>query len=451
MANKIQIKRGVAASLPVLSDGELAFTTDSFRLYAGIGGVNKLIGEADFLKLGGGTLAGALVLAADPTIALHAATKQYVDGLIQGIKAKTSVRVASTGNLVLSAPQTIDGIACIAGNRVLAKDQTAPAENGVYTVAAGAWTRGVGCDTWAELISAFVWVEQGTANADSGWLCTIDAGGTLNTTAVTFVQFSGAGQITAGTGATKTGNTINVVSSGNGIVANADNIALTYGTGVNTVCQGNDARLSDARTPAAHVHGNISNVGAIGTTATLPIITTTSGVLTAGAFGTGAGTFCVGNDARLSDARTPVAHVHGNITNGGLVGVTANIPLITGTGGIVQAGSFGTGANTFCQGNDTRLHTRNADTGGADLFQIGGALGFKLQNVAGSLAVLDSFGSYTAVRMLTAYVKQAGANESGISGGANQGKDLTYTLPLVPTGTTATLMCDQSTVDGGTW
>jgi hypothetical protein len=72
-------------------------------------------------------------------------------------------------------------------------------------------------------------------------------------------------------------------------------------------------------------------------------------------FGTDGSTACVGNDARLSDPRTPTAHVHGNITNGGLVGTTANLPLITGTGGIVQAGSFGTAVNTFCQGNDTRL------------------------------------------------------------------------------------------------
>jgi hypothetical protein len=148
------------------------------------------------------------------------------------------------------------------------------------------------------------------------------------------------------------GSTANlpIITTTNGVLT-----AGSFGTTVNTFCQGNDSRLSDARTPTAHTHGNITNIGSIGSTANLPIITTTSGVLTTGSFGTAANTFCQGNDARLSDARTPTAHAHGNITNGGLLGTTANIPLITGTGGIIQAGSFGTAVNTFCQGNDARL------------------------------------------------------------------------------------------------
>jgi hypothetical protein len=129
----------------------------------------------------------------------------------------------------------------------------------------------------------------------------------------------------------------------------------TFGSTANTFCQGNDSRLSDARTPTAHTHGNITNVGAIGSTSGLPIITTTSGVLTTGSFGTLANTFCAGDDARLSDARVPTGHTHGNITNAGAIGSTANIPLITTTGGVIAAGSFGSSANTFCQGNDSRL------------------------------------------------------------------------------------------------
>jgi len=78
---------------------------------------------------------------------------------------------------------------------------------------------------------------------------------------------------------------------------------VVYGSAANTACQGNDSRLSDARTPTAHTHGNITNTGAIGSTAKLPIITTTSGVLTTGSFGVGSGSFCEGNDARLSNPR----------------------------------------------------------------------------------------------------------------------------------------------------
>ena len=137
-----------------------------------------------------------------------------------------------------------------------------------------------------------------------------------------------------------------------------------FGTTSGTVTEGNDARLSDARTPVSHIHGNISNAGAIGTTANLPIITTTSGVLTTGSFGTAANTFCQGNDGRLSDARTPVSHVHGNISNAGAIGTTANLPIITTTSGVLTAGAFGTGATQFAPGNHTHtdLHTHTNKT-----------------------------------------------------------------------------------------
>jgi hypothetical protein len=115
-------------------------------------------------------------------------------------------------------------------------------------------------------------------------------------------------------------------------------------------------------TPASHAHGNITNAGLVGTTANLPLKTGTGGIVEAGAFGTGATDFCVGNDSRLSDARTPASHAHGNITNGGLVGSTANLPLITGTAGIVEAGAFGTGATNFCAGNDARLSDTRTPT-----------------------------------------------------------------------------------------
>ena len=78
--------------------------------------------------------------------------------------------------------------------------------------------------------------------------------------------------------------------------------------------------------------------------------------------GTTSSTVCIGNDARLSNARTPTSHTHGNLTNDGKIGSTANLPLITGTGGAVQAGSFGTQANTFCQGNDSRLSNARTPT-----------------------------------------------------------------------------------------
>lgn len=133
----------------------------------------------------------------DPTSAQDAATKNYVDSVAQGIDHKASVRAATTADITRSAPQTIDGVSVIAGDRVLVKNQTAPEENGIFVVAAGAWTRATDMDSWAEVPSAFTFVEEGTVNADTSWVSTADAGGVLNTTAITWVQFGASTSVTA--------------------------------------------------------------------------------------------------------------------------------------------------------------------------------------------------------------------------------------------------------------
>ena len=203
------------------------------------------VDTADALKLNlaGGTMSGAIAMGTakitglgDPTAAQDAATKNYVDNSVQGLDAKASCVAGTTGNITLSGAQTIDGVAVIAGDRVLVKDQSTASQNGIYVAAASTWARSADADTWDELVHAYVFVESGTANANNGFVCTVAAGGTLGSTAVTWVQFSGAGQITAGAGLTKTGNTLDVgTASSSRIVVNPDNIdlattAVTAGT-----------------------------------------------------------------------------------------------------------------------------------------------------------------------------------------------------------------------------
>lgn len=164
---------------------------------------------------------------ANPTDDQDAATKVYVDMAVQGLDPKASVRAATTANVAsLSGELTIDGVALAAGDRVLVKNQSSAENNGIYVVAAGAWSRSADANTWAELVSAYLFVEEGTVNAEIGFLCTVDAGGTLGTTSVTFVQFNGAGQVLAGAGLTKTGNQLDV-GAGTGITVDADSVALT--------------------------------------------------------------------------------------------------------------------------------------------------------------------------------------------------------------------------------
>lgn len=167
---------------------------------------------------------------ADPINAQDAATKAYVDAVAQGISAKVSVRAATTANITLSGTQTVDNVSLIAGDRILVKNQSTTEQNGIYVVAAGAWSRSTDADTWNELISAFTFVEEGTTNADTGWVSTVNAGGTLGVTAVSFVQFSSAGSYLAGDGLTLSGSTFNVGGTANRITVSADaiDIASTY-------------------------------------------------------------------------------------------------------------------------------------------------------------------------------------------------------------------------------
>ena len=253
----LPLTSGVTGILPVANGGTGTAggsITGTGALTFTAGGTNTNI---NLVPNGTGTVdhAGArLTGVGTPTQATDAANKGYVDAVKQALDIKDSVRVATTAALTVTAAGsgatktltnattqtalTLDSIVLALNDRVLVKDQAAGADNGIYTVtnigsASTNWvlTRANDADISADVTPGmFTFVEQGTVNADNGFVLTTDGPVTLETTALVFVQFSGAGQITAGAGLTKSGNTIDVIGTANRITVAADSvdIASTY-------------------------------------------------------------------------------------------------------------------------------------------------------------------------------------------------------------------------------
>jgi len=138
---------------------------------------------------------------------------------------KQSCRVATTANITLSSEQTIDGISVVSGDRVLVKDQSNSANNGIYICSTGTWQRAPDFDTGTVSSGAFTFIEEGTQYENNGFVLSTPDPVTVGTSDLSFVQFTGTGEITAGTGLTKTGNKLDV-NGGDGIIANADDIQV---------------------------------------------------------------------------------------------------------------------------------------------------------------------------------------------------------------------------------
>lgn len=196
------------------------------------------------------TMGSNALTVATPTLAGHAATKAYVDALSAGLAWKDAVRAATAavlpavtyanGSSGAGATLTADangalaaqdGITLIANDRLLVKDQAAGLQNGIYVVTQVGdgsnpfiLTRATDADVLADMEASAAFVEEGTTLGDTGWVLSTD-NFTVGTTALVFVQFTGAGLIVAGAGLTKTVNTLDV-GAGDGITVNANDVAV---------------------------------------------------------------------------------------------------------------------------------------------------------------------------------------------------------------------------------
>ena len=394
---------------------------------------------------------------AEPTQSSDAATKNYVDAVKTGLDVKDSVIVTTTGNLTATysngtsgvgatltnsgtqAAITIDSRVLVVGERVLVKDQTTALQNGFYKVTTVGtvstnWvlTRTVDADEDSEITpGAFTFVEEGTVGANNGYVCTNVGAITVGTTAITFVQFSGAGSVIAGDGLTKSGNTLNAVGTNNRISISADAIDIsssyvgqatittlgTIGTGTwqGSVIDGAYGGTGVANTgKTITIGGNLTTSGAHTTTLTTTANTTLTLPVT-GTLATLAGTETFTN-------KTLTAPVIATIVNSGTLTLPTSTDTLVGrattdtltnktiTGAIITTGSI----------NNTPIGASTTNTGAFTTLAASGAVTLTSATDAsalGTAAVVLSGGLSVAKSMFVGInITGAGAGTSTLDG-----------------------------------
>jgi hypothetical protein len=376
-----------------------------------------------------------------PSNSTDIANKAYVDTVAQGLDTKASVVAGTTANITLSGAQTIDGIAVVATDRVLVKNQTAPADNGIYIASATAWSRAPDMDTWAEVPGAYVFVETGSTLADTGWVCTSNAGGTIGVTAITWAQFSGAGSgvssitfgstgltpSTATTGAVTVAGTLALTNGGTGqTTASAAFNALSpitttgdliIGTGVNTASRlaigANGYLLTSNGTTASWVAAPASGVTTFsaGTTGLTPSTATGGAVTLAGTLavangGTNITSYAVGDIiyasttgvlSSLADIATGNALITGGV---GVAPSYGKIGLTTHVSGTLPVANGGTGDTTYTNG---QLLIGNTTGNTLTKATLTAGSGITITNGTGTITIATSGGGGTVTSVAQSF------------------------------------------------
>ena len=349
-----------------------------------IGGLVPAAGTFTNIATTTGTISTA------PSAATDIVNKQYVDYFAAGLSWKAPVTAASTVNIAsLSGLLTVDTVTLIAGDTVLVKNQTAAADNGIYLVASGAWTRSVGADTWNEFIGAIVFVVAGS-QAGTAWYCTAQPGGTLGTTAINWSNFSVSSTYTAGTGLTLTGSVFSITPVGT---------AGTYGS------------ASSVPVFVTNASGQVSSV-------------TNTSIAITNAQVSGLGT--------MSTQNANAVAITGGTINGATIGAST-AAAITGT--TITATSYFSGPGTNLTGTASGLsiggNAATATSAGSVTNSLtinsGGAGGVSPQTFNGGSAVTISYNTVGAPSI-------TGTNASGTWGISISGNAATVTNGLYSTG-----------------
>jgi hypothetical protein len=408
-----------------------------------------------------------------------------------GISWKQPVACATLTNITLSGLQTIDGYTTLAGDRVIVKNQTTTANNGIYVASSGAWSRSSDADTWNELVSAIAFVEYGS-QAGSAWFCTVTPGGTLGTTPVTWSQFTTSATYNAGTGLTLTGFTFSITNIGTaGTYGSASSVPVftTNAQGqvtsvTNTSISITNSQVSGLGTMSTQNANNVAITGGSinGTTIggssasaiTGTTITATSSFSGSGSglTGTASGLSIGGNAATATTATSATTATTATNIAGGSAGALpyqvssgsttflfagSNGQYLTLSSGVPAWTSLPTTVSSFSAG--TTGFTPSSPTTGAitlsgTLNVANGGTGVTSSSGANSVVLRDSNGNITTNCLFEGYVTQAAsgttitllassAQNYQITGSGGQ----TIKLPnatTLPTGATFTFNNNQS-------
>jgi hypothetical protein len=256
-----------------------------------------------------------------------------------GISWKNPVTAATTVNITLSGLQTVDTVSLVAGNTVLVKNQTDNTKNGIYQVNTGAWTYATGSTTWAQYVSALVFVEYGT-QAGSAWYCTAQPGGTLGTTAMTWSNFSVASTYTAGTGLTLAGYQFSITPVGT---------ANTYGSATATPVFTTNASGQVTAVTNTTITPALGSITGFGTGVATFLATPTSANLAAAVSdetGSGALVFANGPTLIAPALGTPISGVVTNLTGTASININGSVGATTPTTGAFTVLSTSSTTNT---------------------------------------------------------------------------------------------------------
>ena len=337
-----------------------------------------------------------------------------------GISWKQPCAVATLTNITLSGLQTIDGYVTLAGDRVLVKNQSNAANNGIYLASASTWTRSLDANSWDELISAISFIEYGT-QAGGAWFCTATPGGTLGVTAVNWSQFTTSATYSAGTGLTLTGTVFSITNTGVP--------ASTYGSATATPVFAVNAQGQITSVTNTTITPAIGSITGLGTGVATFLTTPTSANLAAivsDETGTGALVFATSPTFITPALGTPASGILSNATG---------LPLTTGVTGTLPIGNGGTGQTTA----SAAFNALSPITSVGDLIIGSGVNSASRLAIGTNNTVLTSNGttaSWAALPAAMVYPGAGIANSTGTAWGTSYSTTGSGTVLALATGAT---------------